>query len=519
MPTLRLPRDAFLAVLTLALQIVGSSGALADTPDTLGPVAQERASIAAGRSRVIVEFTVTADARVITGEQGRVIRLLSGQQAHVAELDDRAIARLAADARIARITVDRPVFATLARVGATTGATPARERFGVTGLGIGVAIIDSGIASWHDDLWRSLDSSDARARVVHVRDFTRDAQPGISDTASDGYGHGTHVAGIIAGSGYDSEGARIGMAPGAHLIDLKVLDAEGAGFISNVIEALDYAVAVKDVYNIRIINLSVASGVFESYWNDPLTRAARRAWDAGIVVFAAAGNLGADARGDPQYGLITSPGNAPWVVTVGASSHQGTTRRGDDTTASFSSRGPSSIDFSAKPDILAPGVGIESLSDPNTTLAMQFSAFLVNGARPTRYPPYLSLTGTSMAVPTVAGIAALMLEANAALTPDAVKRILEYTAQTLPGESPLAQGAGLVNAVGAVRMAAFWGNPEGVPGPAFDVIAGETVPWSRHLVPNVPMPGTKAHPGASAPPEAIGTTSPHAGERGDSSRR
>src|SRR6185295_1149513 len=106
----------------------------------------------------------------------------------------------------------------------------------------------------------------------------------------DGYGHGTHVAGIIAGSGYDSGGARRGIAPGAHLVVLKTLNDQGEGFISNAIAAIDYAIELRAAYNIRVINLSVAAGVYESYKTDPLTLAAGRAVDAGIVVVTAAGN-------------------------------------------------------------------------------------------------------------------------------------------------------------------------------------------------------------------------------------
>ena len=138
---------------------------------------------------------------------------------------------------------------------------------------------------------------------------------------------------------------------------LKVLDQAGRGRISNVIAAFDYVVANKDAFNIRIVNLSVAAGVFESYNTDLLTLAARRAVERGIVVVAAAGNAGRDPQGRQQYGGITAPGNAPWVLTVGASSHMGTIDRADDTVAAFSSRGPTAIDRAAKPDLVAPGVG------------------------------------------------------------------------------------------------------------------------------------------------------------------
>ena len=148
---------------------------------------------------------------------------------------------------------------------------------------------------------------------------------------------------------------------------------------------------------------------------------------------AAAGNLGLDRNGRAQSGGITSPGNAPWVLTVGASSHQGTVLRSDDQVGDFSSRGPTWLDFAAKPDIVAPGVGIESLSDPNSTLYGLLTPYLLGGVIPVGYMPYLSLSGTSMATPVVAGTVALMLEANPDLTPNAVKAILQYTAESAIG--------------------------------------------------------------------------------------
>ena len=394
------------------------------------------------------------------------------------------------------------MFATLERTGAAIAATVARQAFELTGKGIGVAVIDSGITAWHDDLYLTgPDSPRADPRVVHFRDFTTETSPGIwaSDQPSDEFGHGTHVAGIIAGNGFDSDGGRLGVAPEAHLVGLKVLDADGTGYMSDVIAAIDYAIAVKDTYNIRVINLSVAAGVFESYNTDPLTLAARRAVDAGIVVVAAAGNLGATADGEALYGGITSPGNAPWVLTVGAASHRGTPWRSDDTLASFSSRGPTWIDFAAKPDLVAYGVGTESLSDPNSTLYSIYPDYLLAGTRNTPYLPYLSLTGTSMAAPVVAGTVALMLEANPDLTPNAVKAILQYTAEAREGASYLAQGAGVLNALGAVRMANFFGAPtEGIPLPV-DLIEEEPIEWSRHIVwgnnrldGGIPLPGSNA---------------------------
>jgi hypothetical protein len=154
------------------------------------------------------------------------------------------------------------------------------------------------------------------------------------------------------------------------------------------------------------------------------------------------------------------------VLTVGASSHQGTIDRSDDRIATFSSRGPTAVNRSAKPDLLAPGVGIESLSAPNSTLYTTRSQYLLPGTQPTSYIPYLSLSGTSQAAPVVAGTVALMLEVNPNLTPNAVKAILQYTAQVDPGYDPLTEGAGFLNAWGAVQLARFFAYPDfGQPDP------------------------------------------------------
>jgi subtilisin family serine protease len=488
----RVLRAAATVVVVLA---AASSSAAGERARTLDAVLQARAHQLVGRSRVIVQFKDTPDVRAISDLRGDVGRRLPRLRAQVAEIDNSALAALATDPRVERVALDRAAFATMERTGAAIGATAARDDFEVTGRGIGVAVIDSGISGWHDDLYAPTPSSDAN-RVVHFRDFTDQGLPGVP---SDPYGHGTHVAGIIAGNGFDSGGGRTGIAPGAHLVGLKVLDASGNGYISDVIAALDYAIAIKDVYNIRVINLSVGSAVTESYHTDPLALAAKRAVDAGIVVVAAAGNLGRGASGEVQFGGITAPGNAPWVLTVGASSHQGTVVRSDDAMATFSSRGPTWIDFSAKPDLVAPGVGIESLSDPFSTLYAKYPQLLLDGSVASWYRPYMSLSGTSMAAPVVAGTIALMLEANPKLTPNAVKGILEYTAQAWQADSPLASGAGLLNAHGALRLARYFANPASGFGPTGDRIAGEWIAWSQQVIwGNYRVSGGVPRPGANA---------------------
>ena len=326
------------------------------------------------------------------------------------------------------------------RTAETVGAVSARQEFGLDGAGIGVAVIDSGITAWHDDLADGIGGQ----RVVDYVDFSGDVADFTGDFATgdfaggsaspeDGYGHGTHVAGIIAGNGADSDGGITGIAPKAQLIVLKVLDASGRGHTSDVIAAIDYAVSRRDAFKIRVINLSIAAPVYESYDVDPLTLAAERAVRAGITVVAAAGNNGRNRNGRMQYGGITAPGNAPWVLTVGASSHMGTTDRADDTIPPFTSRGPTAFDQIAKPDIVAPGVGIESLASPGSTLYETGAAYLVPGTAQTGSMPYMSLSGSSMSAAVVSGTAALMMQANPRLTPNAVKAILQYTAEVRSG--------------------------------------------------------------------------------------
>ena len=415
-----------------------------------------RAAHGEGTSRVIVVFKPgsrgTDEIRKHGSKSHRRLRLVNGE---VAEVKNSELKRLADDPEVDSIHDDRETAGVLNRTAVLVGARAAQSHTGVTGAGIGVAVIDSGITWWHDDLTYSGSSPLVRTvggqRVARFVDFVNDHHAPYDDN-----GHGTHVAGTIAGNGYDSDGARAGIAPDAHLVGLKVLDARGRGVISDVIAALDWLVANKDAYNIRVANLSVGAAVTESYWTDPLTLAAKHAADAGVVVVAAAGNLGKDASGQTQYGAITAPGNAPWVLTVGAYNHQGTVRRHDDVIAAYSSRGPSAIDFEAKPDIVAPGSGLVSLSDPSSLFYVQKSASLLSGTRETWYKPYLSLSGTSMAAPVVSGTVALMMEANPSLTPNMVKAILQFTAQRSDRYDALTQGAGFLNAQGAVQLARFF---------------------------------------------------------------
>jgi serine protease AprX len=439
-----------------------------DHPKLDGVLNKRAKEVLGGHSRVIVVFNSewnSAEAKRFGGKLGRRLNLIGAQ---VLELPNGQLKKLADHPAISSIHHDRPFTGTMSRVTLATGASSVQRLLGYTGAGVGVAVIDSGVTSWHDDLQYNGTSSAVRTnggqRVAAFVDFVN-GQP----TPYDDYGHGTHVSGIIAGNGYDSSGIRAGMAPDAHLVSLRVLDGNGRGVISNVIAALDYIVANKNVHNIRVANLSVGAAVTESFNTDPLTIAAKRAVEAGIVVVTAAGNLGRDSRGVSRYGGITAPANAPWVLTVGASNHQGTPTRVDDVVAEYSSRGPTPIDLAAKPDLVAHGTGIVSLSDPNSLFYSTKASYLLKGSRDPGYKPYLGLTGTSMAAPVVTGTVALMIQANPNLTPNLVKAILQYTAEESPNYNALTQGAGFLNARGAVDLAKYFGSAQ----------AGAQYPYSR----------------------------------------
>ena len=322
-------------------------------------------------------------------------------------------------------------------------APVARQNYGVDGTGIGIAVIDSGVYP-HDDLMTADMKS---SRIVYNESFV------VGDPSTgDGYGHGTHVAGILAGNGHDSASGSgyanqyVGIAPNANIVNLRVLDANGGGSDSTVIAGINRAIQLKGQYNIRVINLSLGRNVYESYTLDPLCQAVESAWKAGIVVVVAAGNLGRDnSWGEQGYATIEAPGNDPNVITVGSMSPLGTWTRTDDIVSSYSSKGPTLLDHILKPDIMAPGNKITSLLAPGSTLATiapntavitsktlnticDVNLGISNCGTTAVGPQYLQLSGTSMATPVVSAGAALMIQANPNLTPDTIKARMMKTA-------------------------------------------------------------------------------------------
>ncbi|HTE17476.1 MAG TPA: S8 family serine peptidase, partial [Armatimonadota bacterium] len=269
-----------------------------------------------------------------------------------------AAPRLAALPFVTRLSPDLQVRRSLEIAGPAVGANAARRDYGVTGRGVTVAVIDSGIAG-SNDLSRS--HSDSRSRVVAGYDFVTRTQ---TLQKNDPCGHGSCVAGIIAGNAYNSSALLsskqfYGVAPEVNLANLRVLDKNGSGTVANALAAIDWCIRNKAALNIRVINMSLGHAPGESYTTDPLCQASERAWQSGILVVCAAGNRGRKVANDKTsgaaYGTINSPGNDPYVLTVGAVNDFNTQGTGDDEIASFSSRGPSRLDHILKPDLVAPG--------------------------------------------------------------------------------------------------------------------------------------------------------------------
>ena len=422
------------------------------------------------------------------------------------------LSALAKHANTHRVHINRPARKHDALSSAAVNASAVDTRHGIntnlygyTGAGVTVAVIDSGLTAYqHADL--------SDSRLLAFVDFVNQSAgsnnnndaniDGVSASAAryDDNGHGTHVTGIVAGTGALSARKHAGIAPGVSLVSLKVLNQNGEGSVGHILKALDWVYKNGARYGVRVVNLSVGAPVTESYYTDPLTLAAKALVDRGITIVAAVGNNGKNALGQPQWGGVASPGNAPWVLTVCAFSTLGTYDVADDSVAGFSSAGPTAVDFAAKPDVCAPGVGIVSTAAPASALfqsgLLATPSWLISGTAPTASPylPYESLTGTSMAAPFVSGAVALMLQANPALTPNLIKAILEYTAIAKPGVSALRQGAGFMNVSNAVAFAAFAARP----GSAFTKGSMPST-WAKHILwGNHLMSGGVLNPGANA---------------------
>ncbi|MEW6283547.1 MAG: S8 family peptidase [Candidatus Eremiobacterota bacterium] len=295
------------------------------------------------------------------------------------------------------------------------------HRKGYTGQGITVAVIDSGLYP-HPDF---------KDRIQGWADFsnTRRQTPGDPK-----YGHGTMVAGILAGDGTRSEGAITGAAPEAGLVGVRIDPVP-----SQAIRAVQWVIENKDRLGIRVLNMSLGTAARQPASADLWAQVTQRAVDAGLVVVVAAGNEG------PDPGTISTPGILPDAITVGAYDNRGTPETGDDRIYRFSSRGPTRPDGVEKPDVVAPGGTVYGALAPGSEKD--------RSELPRLGRDYVADSGTSQATPMIAGLVACLLQANPSLTPRDVKRILQESAARVVDGDANAQGAGLVDAERALALA------------------------------------------------------------------
>jgi serine protease AprX len=290
---------------------------------------------------------------------------------------------------------------------------------GYTGKGVGICVLDSGLYP-HKDF---------EGRIKAFADMAEG-----KTEPYDPYGHGTHVAGVAAGSGAEMAGKFRGVAPEADIIGVRITS------VGEAIKGIQWAIENKEKYNIKVLNMSLGDFPIKSYKNDPWAQAAEKAWDSGIMVVVAAGNEG------PGEGTVSTPGIDPKVLTIGAFDDKNTPQREDDTLARFSSRGPTTPDGLTKPDLLAPGVEIFGPLSPGSSLDTPDLPHVSN--------KYIAISGSSMATPLISGLTALMIQANPELTNEDIKKILMDTADKyIPSAKPTDQGAGVVDPMEAIQVA------------------------------------------------------------------
>jgi serine protease AprX len=398
--------------------------------------------------RVIVQGEEGA-LQLLRSRHGRGLRRqLAG--ALTLDLSAHDFRELSTNGAIAHLSGDLPVVADMTVTNKVTGAETVwagtrgllglLSTQGYRGAGIGVAVLDSGIA----------DHAALSGRVVARVNLVSN-EPNVT---GDPFGHGTHIAGIIGGSGLSAtrvtSAYASGSAPGVHFVDVRVLGSTGTGYTSDVIAGIDWTIANGAKYGVRVINLSLGHPVAEPAATDPLCRAVARAVSAGYVVVVSAGNYGRTAANGPTLGTVTSPGNSPFAITVGALTTNGTVDRGDDSVAPYSSRGPTKYDFAVKPDVVAPGSSLVSLESSGSWLSTRYPSWHVAGSGRNAY---YRLSGTSMSAAVVSGGIALLLDSDPWMTPAQVKIVLQTGARSMPDAGLVAAGAGSVDFAASQRLA------------------------------------------------------------------
>jgi serine protease AprX len=328
-----------------------------------------------------------------------------------------------------------------------TGATRLAGA-GDTGRGITVAVLDTGI----DNL------PDFSGRLIGGVDLT-----GGNNPFQDSYGHGTFVAGLIAGDGASSAGQYSGEAPGANLVSIKVAGASGTTDLAKLILGLQWAVDHRASYGIKVLNMSLGFQATMSTVINPLDIAVQAVWGSGIAVVVSAGNAG------PFNGTILSPGDDPLVITVGALDDMASTSIAGDEMCDFSSAGPTSPDGWVKPDLLTSGRSVVSLAAPGSTVYDTYPSARVGSAN-------FVGSGTSFSSAITSGAAALVLADNPGLTPNQLKARLLGTTSPGPVGNPFADGHGALNAYAAATAGPM--NLSQSAAGLLPVLPGTTVPLS-----------------------------------------
>ncbi|HEY2641311.1 MAG TPA: S8 family peptidase [Streptosporangiaceae bacterium] len=298
---------------------------------------------------------------------------------------------------------------------------------GDTGQGVTVAVLDTGI----DNL------PDFSGRLIGGVDLTKGNNP-----FQDSYGHGTFVAGLIAGNGASSNGQYSGEAPGAKLVSIKVAGADGTTHLGTLISGLQWAVDNQSAYAIRVVNISLGFQPTQSTVNNPMDQAVEAAWNAGIAVVTSAGNAG------PFNGTILSPGDDPLAITAGALDDMASSAIANDEMTDFSSAGPTSPDGWIKPDLVTSGRSVVSLAAPGSTIYNNFPSARIGSAN-------FVGSGTSFSAAITSGAAALVLADNPGLTPDQLKARLLGTTYPGPVGNPFLDGHGALNAYAAATSGAM----------------------------------------------------------------
>ncbi len=406
------------------------------------------AGASSARSQVIVQLDAGSSADAVKAQVreygGRVTGDLPIINGFSAKLSDGAAASLQRFDGVREVTRNTAIEPQGVNVAELKTAYPSsvdaieawnKPDANVTGKGVGVAVIDTGIAGQMKDFEEKGPSKSSRVVASVV------TNP-YATNAKDTYGHGTHVAGIIAGNGTERtngdllKNKYIGVAPEADLVSVKVSDDLGNATVLDVIYGLQLVVDFKNQYNIRVVNLSLESTTPSSYKTDPLDAAVESAWLKGLVVVAAAGNRGTDADA-VQY----APGNDPYVISVGALDDQMSQADGDDSRATWSSRGVTQDGFS-KPEIHAPGARIVSTLAPGSTFASLCPTCIVD-------LEMIRAGGTSMAAPMVSGAAALLLQRYPNLTPNQVKGVLLASSRLVNSRFPAVDVYAAIKSVAA----------------------------------------------------------------------